>query len=227
MFMALFDFLRGDSQAVINHFFFEDPTLSGDDEQALESALPSQNGGKNRRKKKAFTVDVEGNWQVAERWQRKYLCTVELSKSSRARCRLCSTNMEKNELRLGRPYLWKGAFRSSWCHPKYLYVLCVCISLKVNIIPCHVLICRCYQLGEPETMLDEQYLARDVHGFTSLTVEQQTQLREDIFKEVPQEEVLDPNDPSFAKSTKTLKKVHTLIAITTSFTTNLFFQVCQ
>ena len=65
-----------------------------------------------------LTINEEGFWMPIEREdQPLYKYVAEFAKSSRARCRRCSDNILKGELRLGAPIKWRGGeygWISSW-----------------------------------------------------------------------------------------------------------------
>ena len=69
-----------------------------------------------------LTVDQEaGQWRQRAPGERVYLFVTEYSKSSRARCRLCSEKIPKDEIRCGTPVAWRGGdfgYINSWSHLK-------------------------------------------------------------------------------------------------------------
>jgi len=81
---------------------------------------------KKRKKRKSMshglTVDQDaGQWRQRAPGERVYLFVTEYSKSSRARCRLCSEKIPKDEIRCGTPVAWRGGdfgYINSWSHLK-------------------------------------------------------------------------------------------------------------
>eukprot|EP00501_MAST-03F_sp_TOSAG23-6_P001685 GSMAST32.ASY1.ANO1.1756.1 assembled CDS len=68
---------------------------------------------------KPLTVTDDGHWKPLIEGEQQIKVVSEYAKSSRARCRLCSEKILKNEVRLGFPVKWRGGeygWISSWRH---------------------------------------------------------------------------------------------------------------
>merc|ERR1712065_126826 len=121
---------------------------------------------------------VEDKWEamVNVPGSSRYLMRVEYSKSGRAKCRICSDQIKKDELRIGKPIKWRG-WITSWSH-----------------VPCS----RC---DDPSQFVP----SRDIYGFDKLSSKAQEEVSESILSTTaPSVETIDPTDEAFAKISNTL-----------------------
>mmetsp|Transcript_31228 Transcript_31228/g.50098 ORF Transcript_31228/g.50098 Transcript_31228/m.50098 type:complete len:1402 (+) Transcript_31228:1890-6095(+) len=73
-------------------------------------------------RRKSLTINHTGEWCVRESEdQKEYRVTVQYAKSSRGKCRHCDEFIIKDELRIGKPVLFRG-YITSWRHTKCFYV---------------------------------------------------------------------------------------------------------
>merc|ERR1711871_387904 len=133
-----------------------------------------------------LTVDEDGDWlsldhEDAEEDAKEILFIAQYSKSSRARCRLCSKTIPKGVVRLGSAVKWRGGqygFINSWHHLK------------------------CARIDDENP---EQYDASEiVWGFESLEKADQKAVTDELkMKGLPKHiKTIDPNDPDFIKKKK-------------------------
>ena len=105
-----------------------------------------------------LAVDIDGNWMKKEQdGDTVYYFTAEYAKSSRSRCRICSENILKGNIRIGKAIKWGGGthgFISSWSHLKCARV--------------------------PEGHMDVFVAAQHVNGFDKLTSTEQKQLEDEL-----------------------------------------------
>ena len=96
---------------------------------------------------------------------------VEPAPSSRAKCKKCSFNIPKNELRIGRPVKWKGII-PVWCHLK------------------------CFFQESPQ---DQISLQTQIHGLDTLTNPQIVEVQAALARTTAPAHIitLSPDDPSF------------------------------
>ena len=127
-------------------------------------------------------VDEDGNWMSAKDSQlakKTYHFQSEYAKSSRSRCRVCSENIKKGEIRLGKSIKWGGGangFINSWSH-----VICTRVA---------------------EGYMDDFNASKHIHGFDNFKTSEQKEIIDEL-KQVGQPthlKSIDPNDPEFLKN---------------------------
>mmetsp|Transcript_9849 Transcript_9849/g.24246 ORF Transcript_9849/g.24246 Transcript_9849/m.24246 type:complete len:1443 (-) Transcript_9849:103-4431(-) len=121
-----------------------------------------------------LTIDADGQWMPTDDPGERVRLVVEHSKSGRARCRRCSENISKNEIRIGVPIKWRGGtygWISSWMHVK------------------------CVRLEDP----DDIDVDAEIYGIDQLKKSEAKKVKEEVVKtDVPEHlKELDPADPKF------------------------------
>lgn len=151
-----------------------------------------------------LTVDQEsGQWRQRAPCEKVYLFVTEYSKSSRARCRLCSEKIPKDEVRCGTPIAWRGGdfgYINSWSHLK-------CTRAPDGFECTEKQIWGLKNLSKDDQELVRSHLLIQTHiPIHSLTHTHQV-LTEVKKKGLPSHiKKIDPNDPEFLQKRK-LKRV--------------------